>query len=266
MAAPTLVGIGTLILARTGLCVPLLLYRCWARTNASQRELIHVLPARLLHNAHSKCFCLPGVNLLPMLLLPRPSALAVPPCAHPDTQLDSVHRALSYRRLRTRAQPEDAEAGPSQDDGSKRGDGSSESFKGADDGSAADSPGGKASVCEISSSNLAHGATICLVGPGGELMGLTTGSGKEEMSLMPISTTAVEAGSAKRIQSYPSSSIFVVMKQVRQPWTCVFSVSCKTSGTGAAFNTTHCRSKTCPFPLWALQECGLNRARTQKHL
>lgn len=190
----------------------------------------------------------------------------MPPNPHPNTQLNSVYSALSYRRLRTRAHPDDVEAGVSKDDGSKRGDGSSEFFKEADDASAADSAGVKASISEISSSNLAHGATVCLIGPAGELMGLTTSRGKEEMSLTPISTTAVEAGSAKRIQSYPSSSIFVVMKQVRPPWTCVISVRCKTAENVTAFNTIHCRIKMYPFALWALQECGLNQEKTQQYL
>lgn len=114
-------------------------------------------------------------------------------------------------------QEDDVDVGVIHNDGSRHWDGPIGTPAEADDVSAADKPESESPVGENVATNLAHGAIICLVGSEGELMGLTTRSGKaDELSLLPISTTTVEAGSSKRIQSYPSHGIFVVINQVWQ--------------------------------------------------
>lgn len=134
----------------------------------------------------------------------------------------SINNGVEYRRRRTRApqQPDDAGTATVEDDSTARVDGSCDSGKEVDDASVGDSTPAKPAVRDTKASNLDHGSMVCLVGPDGELMGLkSTTTGKSEaMALLPISTTIVEAGSSKRIQSYPSHSIFIVTKQVMVPF------------------------------------------------
>lgn len=148
------------------------------------------------------------------------STLALAPDACRCTRLSVyVPTAYAYRKLRTRVPPQEdnVDVGVIHNDGSRHWDGPIGTPEAADDVAATDKPESELPVGENVATNLAHGAIICLVGPEGELMGLTTSSGKaDELYLLPISTTTVEAGSSKRIQSYPSHSIFVVINQVWQ--------------------------------------------------
>lgn len=132
----------------------------------------------------------------------------------------SINCCVAYRRLRTRSlhQPEDVAVVAEQVESAALVGGSCESAKDVDDDPAGESAAANSAARDVQTPSLIHGATVCLVGPAGELMGLkSTTTGKaEEMALLPISTTTVEAGSSRRIQSYPSHSIFVVSQQVRR--------------------------------------------------
>eukprot|EP00892_Ulva_mutabilis_P012217 jgi/Ulvmu1/9368/UM050_0120.1 len=131
--------------------------------------------------------------------------------------LGTLVLARTGLRLRTRAtqQHEDVGAIAEQRESTTLVNGACESATGMCNESVGEPAAAAAESRDAQSSNLNQGATICLVGPAGELMGLkSTTSGKpEELSLVPISTSTIEAGASRKIQSYPSHSIFVVNKQ-----------------------------------------------------
>lgn len=105
---------------------------------------------------------------------------------------------------------------------------------------------------------------MCLVGLRGELMGLE-GTGKgDDMRLVPISTTQVETGPSKRVQSYPPHSVFVIVKQVGNALH--YSLVPMMHADPSTNDEAGCRGRIYVLHLWVRLDCSLSLEKGQQRL